>query len=161
MAVDFVDDARDLEPVPSPGLMEAVMRQGGTLINAGLVLVFTGVVVLFVVRPLTRVLTAPVPVTAANDGLPALAAGEAPIMLPDSGSAMSGARRPADGDGRARGGRPSPLQVAAWNEEVSLIDDITSQPRRSPQKRLEQMIEFDEQQAAAVLKQWIHRKEAA
>ena len=50
----------------------------------------------------------------------------------------------------------------AWNEEeVSLIDDITSQPRRSPQKRLEQMIEFDEQQAAAVLKQWIHQKDAA
>ena len=72
-----------------------------------------------------------------------------------------------DGDGMPMGldalagGRPSPLQVAAWNEEVSLIDDITSQPRRSPQKRLEQMIEFDEQQAAAVLKQWIHKKEAA
>ena len=159
MAVDFVDNARDLEPIPAPGLMEAVMRQSGTLINAGLVLVFTGVVVIFVVRPLTRVLTAPVPVSAANDGLMELGGlGDAPIMLPASGDGGDGLSMGVDA---LEGGRPSPLQVAAWNEEVSLIDDITSQPRRSPQKRLEQMIEFDEQQAAAVLKQWIHRKEAA
>ena len=162
VAVDFVDDARDLEPVPAPGLAEAVMRQGGTLINAGLVLVFTGVVVFFVVRPLTRILTAPVPgaAAAAEDGLPVLAGGEEPIMLPDPGDIGVLDAMPVGMDALA-GGRPSPLQVAAWNEEVSLIDDITSQPRRSPQKRLEQMIEFDEQQAAAVLKQWIHKKEAA
>ena len=84
--------------------------------------------------------------------------GDAPIMLPDSSEVGDGMAMGLDA---LEGGRPSPLQVAAWNEEVSLIDDITSQPRRSPQKRLEQMIEFDEQQAAAVLKQWIHRKEAA
>ena len=35
------------------------MRQSGTLINAALVLVFTGVVVIFVVRPLMRVLSGP------------------------------------------------------------------------------------------------------
>ncbi len=162
MAVDFVDNARDLEPVPSPGLMEAVMRQSGTLINAGLVLVFTGVVVIFVVRPLTRVLSGPAAGTAADDGgLPELSMlDDAPLMLPDS-SEVGDADMPMGLDALARG-RPSPFQVAAWNDdEVSLIDDITSQPRRSPQKRLEQMIEFDEQQAAAVLKQWIHQKDAA
>lgn len=162
IAVDFVDNSRDLEPVPSPGLMEAVMRQSGTLINAGLVLVFTGVVVIFVVRPLTRVLSGPTSGAATDDGgLPELSMlDDAPLMLPDS-SEVDGADGPMGLDALARG-RPSPLQVAAWNdEEVSLIDDITSQPRRSPQKRLEQMIEFDEQQAAAVLKQWIHQKDAA
>ena len=45
--------------------------------------------------------------------------------------------------------------------EANLIEDLTSRPRRSPQKRLEQMIEFDEEQAAAVLKQWLHRRAAA
>ena len=162
IAVDFVDNSRDLEPVPSPGLMEAVMRQSGTLINAGLVLVFTGVVVIFVVRPLTRVLSGPTSGAATDDGgLPELSMlDDAPLMLPDS-SEVDGADGPMGLDALARG-RPSPLQVAAWNDdEVSLIDDITSQPRRSPQKRLEQMIEFDEQQAAAVLKQWIHQKDAA
>ena len=49
------------------------------------------------------------------------------------------------------------MQIAGWDEE-NLIEDLTSRPRRSPQKRLEQMIEFDEEQAAAVLKQWIHQE---
>ena len=31
--------------------------------------------------------------------------------------------------------------------------------QRTPQKRLEQMIEYDEEQAAAILKQWIMRSE--
>ena len=159
MTVDFVDNARDLEPVPAPGLMEAVLRQSGTLINAGLVLVFTGVVVIFVVRPLLRVLSTSGAANSGSDELPMLGmSGDAPMMLPEPGE-MGGM------DGMPGGldalGGPSPLQVGAWDQEVSLIDDITSQPRRSPQKRLEQMIEFDEQQAAAVLKQWIHKKEAA
>ncbi len=156
MAVDFVDTGRDLEPVPSPGLGEALMRQSGTLINAALVLVFTGIVVVFVVRPLIRVLTAaPAPAEALDDGFPMLAGAE-PMMLPDASEFGEGLG--------AMGGGGAPLGVGAWDGEggeVSLIDDITSQPRRSPQKRLEQMIEFDEQQAAAVLKQWLHRKEAA
>ncbi len=160
MAVDFVDNARDLEPVPAPGLTEAVMRQSGTLINAGLVLLFTGIVVVFVVRPLLRVLSVPGAASAGVDDLPALAmAGDGLMMLPEPGD-MGGLDGMAGGlDGL--GGGAAPLQVGAWDEEVSLIDDITSQPRRSPQKRLEQMIEFDEEQAAAVLKQWIHKKEAA
>ena len=41
--------------------------------------------------------------------------------------------------------------------EQSLIEDVTSRPRRSPQRRLEQMVEFDEDHAAAVLRQWVGR----
>jgi flagellar biosynthesis/type III secretory pathway M-ring protein FliF/YscJ len=32
---------------------------------------------------------------------------------------------------------------------------------RSPQKKLEQMIEFDEEQAATILKRWLMREEPA
>ncbi|MGI3904053.1 MAG: flagellar basal-body MS-ring/collar protein FliF [Janthinobacterium lividum] len=159
MAVDFVDNTRDLEPIPSPGLMEAVMRQSGTLINAGLVLIFTGIVVVFVVRPLVRALSGPAASEAANDGLPALSMNSEPLMLPEPGELGSLDGLPMNLEGLGEGS--SSLQVGGWGDEVSLIDDITSQPRRSPHKRLEQMIEFDEEQAAAVLKQWIHRKEAA
>ena len=82
------------------------------------------------------------------------------IMLPEPGmspmdladTSMAGSMDLGMGMGMGMGG---------WNQEVSLIDDITSQPRRSPQKRLEQMIEFDEEQAAAVLKQWVHKRDAA
>ncbi len=157
MAVDFVDSSRDLEPLPSPGLMDAVSRQSGTLIHAALVLIFTGVVVIFVVRPLTRVLGAPPTAVSAIDmDMPMLESGGDTIMLPEPG--MS----PMDlNDTSMAGSMDMGMGMGAWNQEVSLIDDITSQPRRSPQKRLEQMIEFDEEQAAAVLKQWVHKREAA
>ena len=58
MAVDFVDSGRDIEPLPSPGIADAVFRQSGTLVNALVVLFVTGIVVIFVVRPLIRVLAA-------------------------------------------------------------------------------------------------------
>ena len=76
------------------------------------------------------------------------------LMLPDP------MRAPMATDGRDGGGPGRALQLEGWGEE-NLIEDVTSRPRRSPQKRLEQMIEFDEEQAAAVLKQWIHAKAAA
>ena len=40
-------------------------------------------------------------------------------------------------------------------DEPNLIEDVTSRMRRTPQKRLEQMVEYDDEQAAAILKQWI------
>ena len=62
----------------------------------------------------------------------------------------------------AGGLTPEPGQ-SAWADDGdgNLIADVTSRPRRSPQKRLEQMIEYDERHAALVLKQWIHRGAAA
>ncbi len=140
MAVDFVDNGRDIEPLPEPGLVDAVLRQSGTLINALMVLVVTGIVVLFVVRPLIRVLANGE--AAPTGSAMVLAEPQAPPIMVDS----AGADRS--------------MQIAGWDEE-SLIEDLTSRPRRSPQKRLEQMIEFDEEQAAAVLKQWIHKRAAA
>ena len=36
-----------------------------------------------------------------------------------------------------------------------LIGDLTSQMDRTPQRRLEQMVDYDEDQAVAILKQWL------
>ncbi|OZA78803.1 MAG: hypothetical protein B7X76_09700 [Azorhizobium sp. 39-67-5] len=56
-----------------------------------------------------------------------------------------------------------PVEVKAEGEPdaigattVNLIEDLTSRMNRSPQKRLEQIVEFDEAQAAAILRQWLH-----
>ena len=46
-------------------------------------------------------------------------------------------------------------------QEPNLIEDVTNRPRRSPQRRLEQMVEFDETQAATILKQWVRRESLA
>jgi flagellar M-ring protein FliF len=45
--------------------------------------------------------------------------------------------------------------------DVNLIEDVTKRMNRSPQKRLEQIVEYDEAQAAAILRQWLHQDEAA
>lgn len=45
--------------------------------------------------------------------------------------------------------------------DTDLIEDIVGQPRRQAQRRLEQIVQLDEGQAAAILKQWIHQDEAA
>jgi flagellar M-ring protein FliF len=43
----------------------------------------------------------------------------------------------------------------------NLIADLTSKMGRTPQKRLEQMIDFDEEQASAILKQWMRGARSA
>ena len=92
---------------------------------------------MFGLRPLTRALAPPpAPVEfAAFDGGTALPALEAP----SGGFDM-----------------PEP-QALEMPVEPNLIEDVTNRPRRSPQRRLEQMVEFDENQAAEILKQWVRR----
>jgi flagellar M-ring protein FliF len=135
-AVDFVGDSRDLEPVPPLGLTQLLVRQSGTFINAATVLVVAMLLIWFGLRPATRaILTRPLPAPGGS--------AEAPGLPPPE-------------DGRLEGGRPAQLTASP---EASLIDDLTSKMKRSPQKRLEQMIQFDELQAAAILKQWMHQEE--
>jgi flagellar M-ring protein FliF len=134
-AVEFTNEGRDLEPVVSPGLGEMLARQSGTAINAATVLVVAFLLIWFGIRPATKALLAP----------PALPHGAGVDLLP-------GPELAALPDGEPR------VQVGTW-EEANLIEDLTSKPRRSPQKRLEQMVQFDEEQAAAILKQWLHRRE--
>ena len=146
LAVDFADAGHDLDPIPAPSLMDQLMRQSGTAINAVTVLVVTVLLVLFCIRPLTRALLPAEPEISSVgdmslDGPGMLPALEGPSSL-DFGPPMD----------------PPALEMPT---EPNLIEDVTNRPRRSPQRRLEQMVEFDEEQAAAILKQWVHRRNAA
>ena len=136
-AVDFVDSGRDLDPVPGPGLLELVARQSGTAINAFTVLAVAALLIWFGVRPATKAILAP----------PEIAVAAEPIALPGQAFVESD-------DVNLQPQSPD------W-AEPNLIEDLTSKPRRSPQRRLEQLVEFDEEQAVAILKQWIHRGGAA
>ncbi len=50
-------------------------------------------------------------------------------------------------------------QSAAAN--TNLIEDLTDQMARSPIRKLEQLVDLDEEQVANILKQWLTREEAA
>ncbi|WOJ88647.1 flagellar basal-body MS-ring/collar protein FliF [Methylocapsa polymorpha] len=140
-AVDFVDAGHELEPQPPPAVAELLLRQSGNVLNAATVLIVTLLLIWFGLRPAARaIFVAP---DHAVDAPAELAA-----LENFAGIETDGEVRP---------------QLQNWGGQgnISLIEDLTNVPRRSPQKRLEQIVEFDEEQAAAILKQWMHQGEHA
>ncbi|ACB96261.1 flagellar basal-body MS-ring/collar protein FliF [Beijerinckia indica] len=136
-AVDFIDPSHELEPQPPPSIGEMFLRQSTNLVNAATILVVAILLIWFGLRPATKAILANTRSTATaidlrdEEEFQALEDDDAPPALP------------------------------VWSppSEPNLIEDLTSTPRHTPQKRLEQIVEYDEQQAAAVLKQWIHQGE--
>jgi flagellar M-ring protein FliF len=134
-AVNFLDAGAALEPVPPVGMKELLLRQSGTFINAATILLVALLLIWFGLRPATRaILARPQPETA-----------EAP-----------GGERSNAAAGEAVGGSAQGAALAS-PPEANLIEDLTNKLKRSPQKRLEQLVQFDDEQAAAILKQWIHQ----
>ena len=121
----------DLQPEPEPGIGNLLIGQLGTFVNGIAVVVVALLVILLGFRPAVKAIMA----------RPALAGSDVAAALP-SPEAM------------ASGGWP------AGDEEVSLIEDVTRKMDHSPRKRLEQIIEFDEKQAAAILRQWLRQDRA-
>jgi flagellar M-ring protein FliF len=136
-AVEFLEADKELEPQPAAPLAEIVLRQSGTVVNALTVLVVALLLIWFGVRPATRaLLEVPGKSLELREDVPALEpfSGFDPAVV-------------------------SPPRLSGWDQgdgDPSLIEDLTRGSRRSPQRRLEQIVELDEEQAAAVLKQWMH-----
>jgi flagellar M-ring protein FliF len=142
LAVEFADAGHDLDPVPSPGVTDILLRQSGTAINAATVLIVAILLILFGIRPLTRLLAPP---AAQEAELPMIEPLADFAALPTSFG---------DNDDMA-------MPMFEIGTEPNLIEDVTNKPKRSPQRRLEQMVEFDETQAATILKQWVSQGNAA
>ena len=134
-SVDFVNDLG--EAATEPGLMSVLLAQAGSLFNSLALVVVASVVILFGFKPAIRMIVSQAPraVTAVAPDMAAVEAPRAP--------ALAAAMAP-DGE-----------------DTVNLIEDVTKRMNRSPQKRLEQIVEYDEAQAAAILRQWLHQDEAA
>ena len=129
VAVDFAPDSADLAPIPPVGMLELVVRQLGTFVNAATILIVTFLLIWFGLKPATKAILA-------RPAIPPFEAGAA-----SSPEAIEGAMG---------------AQVSQ-SPEASLIEDLTSQMKRSPRKRLEQMVRYNDEQSAAILKQWIHQ----
>ncbi|KQT09957.1 flagellar M-ring protein FliF [Methylobacterium sp. Leaf399] len=149
-AVGFVNDGQALEPVAPLSLTDVLLRQSATLINAATILLVAGLLIWFGLRPAMRAILA-IP-AAEQEQVAALAA--AAGLNPDGtpAGALTGA---------AASGLPELAAPAAATGVAGLIEDLADKLNRSPQKRLEQMIEADEEQAAQILKRWLLREEAA
>jgi flagellar M-ring protein FliF len=135
-AVEFMEGARDIAPVPSITFTEVMMRQAGSLVSAVTILAVAGMLIWFGLRPAINTILA----SAKTDETSQFQA-EANALLGSDGVAVAAL---------AGGGAGAP----------NLIQDVSSSMQNAPQKRLEQIIQLDEKQAAAILKQWIRQEEA-
>lgn len=135
-AVDFVQSGPLDDAAAGPGILEQLLQQAGALIKGLTILAATVLLIWFGLKPAMRALLehAPAQVTAAG----------APLAVEGTSESAAADRR-----------------NLAREAEPNLIADLTSKMGRSPQKRLEQMIEYDEEQAAAILKQWMRGAKSA
>jgi flagellar M-ring protein FliF len=138
--VDFVDSSRDLDPAPGPSLIEILARQTGSIANAGAIVTVAAMVVWFGVRPGLKMALAP-------------------------------PRRAATGDVRGAPGRQTPALGAPDgdgqpNESILIETDLgrdaflqalLARRDNGPERKLLKLVEFDENHAATILKQWIRQ----
>jgi flagellar M-ring protein FliF len=132
-AVDFVEGSRELAPVPPIGIVEMLNRQMGSLINAATILAVAAMLVWFGLRP-------------AVNGILTHRQQQEQVELADDVTGLL----PAD-----------MAQSEREHAELNLVEDLADKMQRTPQKRLEQIVRLDQMQAAAILKDWMRREEAA
>ena len=170
--VDFMQAKQPLEPVSGPGFMASLAKLMPSLINALALIGVAALIIWFGVRPAINALTAP-PAVAEGQGeggiqaeVTEVAAGEQGAeALPAEDSAPElGAppQHPALED--AASAQVQLAQARALKAEADDTDtflaELLGEVSRIPLKRLQQMIEYDERQAAAVIRDWL-REEAS
>ena len=136
-ALEFIDSGHALEPVPSIGMVEHLLRHTGTFVNAVAMVAMTVLLIWFGVRPAMRAILEP-RLAEATKGQTLQAQAQQAVTEQTAGA-----------------------RIAAGEVQPNLIADLTSKRGRTPQRRLEQMADFDEEQAVAVLKQWMHGAKSA
>ncbi|ORE95785.1 flagellar MS-ring protein [Stappia sp. 22II-S9-Z10] len=132
--IPFAPENDLLEPLEAEGFVAILSRQLGTIINAGIILVVAILLIWFGLRPAIRALTA------RPDEQPMATLLEAQTTA-------------ADGDGKLQSGSEES------EDERNFIEDLKKSAHRSPQYRLEQVVEYDSEKTAKLLKQWLTQPE--
>jgi flagellar M-ring protein FliF len=134
--VDFVDSSRDLEPAPGPSLIDILARQTGSILNAGAIVAVAGMLLWFGVRPAVKMAFAP----------PALPASiDARAQTPALGAP--------DGDGQPG----ESILIETDSGDDAFIQALLARRDNGPERKLQKLVDFDENHAAAILKQWIRQ----
>jgi flagellar M-ring protein FliF len=130
--VDFVDSSRDLAPAPGPSLVEIVAGQIGSLVSAAAIVLVAAMMIWFGLRPGLRMLLAPPPGDA-----PRLVAADEAVIVQDA---------------------PEPnLLLARESGDNEFFEALMARRENGPERKLLKLVEFDENHAATVLKQWIRQ----
>jgi flagellar M-ring protein FliF len=135
-AVEFMEGARDFTPVPAISFTEVLMRQLGSFVSAGTILAVAVMLIWFGLRPAISTILAG---SSSTEIAELKAGGEVGLLSSDAGAA---AQLPP-------------------GETPNLVQDVSRKVQHAPQKRLEQIVQLDEKQAAAILKQWIRQEQSA
>jgi flagellar M-ring protein FliF len=137
--VDFIDSSRDLDPAPGPSLIEILARQTGSIANAGAIVAVAAMVLWFGVRPAVRMALAPPQIAAASDAR-RLTSGQTPALgAPDRGE-------PAES-----------ILIETDSGHDAFFQALLARRDNGPERKLQKLVEFDENHAAAILKQWIRQ----
>ena len=130
--VNFEVGTGDLAPLAPLDITQVLLRQSGNIANAVSILVVSGLLIWFGLRPAVNSL---MPKLVANDNETAEA--EEDFV---SDIAVNGV------EGSVHG---------------ALLEDLTRKLEASPVRKLEQVVDMHEEQSAAILKQWFYETENA
>ncbi|GAB2182795.1 flagellar basal-body MS-ring/collar protein FliF [Roseibium sp. LAB1] len=136
--VDFVDGGRAMEPIPPISITEYLMRQSGNIINALAILTVSMLVIWFGLRPAVAAL------------VPQMAKPQVEMaelgMLPET---AEGAAEAVDGE----------QTFLLPPDHSDMLQDLNSRRNKSALRKLESLLEFNEEQSAAILRQWLYESE--
>ncbi|HZT49604.1 MAG TPA: flagellar basal-body MS-ring/collar protein FliF [Hyphomicrobiaceae bacterium] len=133
-ALEF-QQGNQLEPVAGPSILEQLLGHVGSIVNALAILGVSALLIWFGLRPATKALL------------------EAKVREPEPVARLQAEPQSA--------ATASAAPAVTGEGAPNLIADLTEKLGRTPLKRLEQMIDYDEEQAAAILKQWMRGAERA
>jgi flagellar M-ring protein FliF len=135
--VDFVDSSHDLEPASGPSMLEILARQTGAILNAAAIVLVATIVVWFGMRPGLKMLLAS-PVVARQNAVAAIG-GQTPVLGAPDGPAGEN------------------LLIEAASDRDEFLEALLARRDNGPERKLLKLVEFDEKQAATILKHWIRR----
>ncbi len=138
--VDFADGDRDLAPVEPPSIAELLLRQSGSFVSAGAVVLVAVMLLWFGLRPATKALLALPP--GQSQEAEAMPLSELPAPL----TALDG-----------MGGSNQNFLIEAKDEHDEFLETLLARKDKSPQRHLQKLVEFDEEVAASILRQWIRQ----